>query len=256
MTDRVRNPQDVRIVPSTTSASSSTQRTASNATAVQIFRLLASQAGAGPLPPLAALGDDHSGNPHDGDSEGDGHGSDTGGSASDTTVPVPEPVRAESPPSAAISPSHSEPAHEASPPPTVAGTRTLSRREARAPEAPRTAQAPAAPEQDAALGKQIVHACAVAAHGELFTRELAERIARFCSTSGASGDASWAVTLPMNPAVLPDTLLHLQLSPSSMGIRFETPNPRSTQLISDNADALRMRLADVLGRHIDLDIGA
>ncbi|MGN6649744.1 type III secretion system protein SctP [Trinickia sp.] len=249
MTDRVRHPQDVRIVPSTTPASPSTLRTSSNATAVQIFRLLASQAGAGPLPPLAAPGDDHPGNPHD--EGGDSDGSDTGGSASDTTVP--EPARAESPPPPAIAPPHSEPSHEASAPPTVAGTRTLSRREARAPEAP---AGPAAPEQDAALGKQIVHACAVAAHGELFTRELAERIARFCSTSGASGDASWAVTLPMNPAVLPDTLLHLQLSPSSIGIRFETPNPRSTQLISDNADALRMRLADALGRHIDLDIGA
>ena len=66
MTDRVRHPQDVRIVPSTTPASPSTLRTSSNATAVQIFRLLASQAGAGPLPPLAAPGDDHPGNPHDG----------------------------------------------------------------------------------------------------------------------------------------------------------------------------------------------
>jgi type III secretion control protein HpaP len=60
----------------------------------------------------------------------------------------------------------------------------------------------------------------------------------------------------MNPAVLPDTLLHLQLSPSSIAIRFATPNVRSQQLISDNADALRVRLADALGRHIDVDVAA
>jgi type III secretion control protein HpaP len=60
----------------------------------------------------------------------------------------------------------------------------------------------------------------------------------------------------MNPAVLPDTLLHLQLSPSSIGIRFETSSARSTQLISDNADALRTRLSDALGRHIDVELAA
>jgi hypothetical protein len=112
------------------------------------------------------------------------------------------------------------------------------------------------PEHDTQLGKQIVQACTAAAHGDLLTRELADRIARFCAMSGAGGDASWAVTLPMNPAVLPDTLLHLQLSPSSIAIRFATPNVRSQQLISDNADALRVRLADALGRHIDVDVAA
>lgn len=106
------------------------------------------------------------------------------------------------------------------------------------------------------LGRHIVHACTAAAHGDLLTRELADRIARFCSMSGAGGDSSWAVTLPMNPAVLPDTLLHLQLSPSSIAIRFETQNARASQLISDNADALRVRLADALGRHIDVDVAA
>jgi type III secretion control protein HpaP len=119
----------------------------------------------------------------------------------------------------------------------------------KAPHAPR-------PEHDTALGRQIVHACAAAAHGDLLTRELADRIARFCAMSGAGGDSTWAVTLPMNPSVLPDTLLHLQLSPSSIAIRFETPNARSLQLISDNADALRVRLADALGRHIDVDVTA
>ncbi len=250
MTDRVRNPQDVRIVPSTgpaSSASPGNPRASSNATAAQIFRLLASQAGVGSVTALAEHGDGQS----DGQGDGgdDAPASDTGGPAADSSA-MAEPARAEQPPRTEASPLRNEAPHDAPAHPAVAGTRTLSRRETQAPKAPE------APEQDAALGKQIVHACAVAAHGELFTRELADRIARFCSTSGASGDASWAVTLPMNPAVLPETLLHLQLSPSSIGIRFETSNPRSTQLISDNADALRTRLAEALGRQIDVDVGA
>lgn len=248
MTDRVRHPQDVRIVPGATPASPSTPRASSNATAVQIFRLLASQAGPGPLTGLGEQGDNQPGEQRDGDDGNEADSPDAGAPASDGTMPAQ--ARPESQPPSVAAQSRSEPPHDASAHTAVAGARTLSRRDAQAPKAPE------APEQDAALGKQIVHACAVAAHGELFTRELADRIARFCSTSGASSDASWAVTLPMNPAVLPDTLLHLQLSPSSIGIRFETPNPRSTQLISDNADALRTRLADALGRQIDVDIGA
>ena len=96
--------------------------------------------------------------------------------------------------------------------------------------------------------------CASAAQGEVFTQQLAERITRFCSLSGAADDAAWEVTLPMNPAVLPETSMHLQLSPSRMVIRFETADPSSSRLIVDNADALRARLADVLGRQIDVDV--
>ncbi|TAM85190.1 hypothetical protein EPN42_16120 [bacterium] len=247
MTDRVRHPQDVRIVPGATPASQPTPRAPSNATAVQIFRLLASQAEAGLSMPVARQADDQGSDQSGGDGNSDAHCPDPGDSANDSAMPGQ--AREASQPAAGASPSHSEPPHDAPARSAATSARVLSRREARAPKAPE------APEQDTALGKQIVHACAIATHGELFTRELTDRIARFCSTSGASGDASWAVTLPMNPAVLPDTLLHLQLSPSSIGIRFETQNPRSTQLISDNADALRTRLADALGRQIDVDIG-
>ena len=107
---------------------------------------------------------------------------------------------------------------------------------------------------DSELGKQITHVCAAAMHAEVFTRELAERIARFCQTSGTADDMAWAVTLPMNPAVLPDTSLHLQLSPASLALRFETSSPRSAQLLSENRDALRVRLTDSLDRRLDIGI--
>ena len=244
MTDRVRHPRDVRIVPGAAPASSSapTPRASSNATAVQIFRLLTSQAEAGPTAaPVDDFGEQPAG-------QTDTPARDMTGSGSGTAIPAPPPAGEQpqpQPPTAALS--HGEAQRDGSTRSAIAGAHALARRQTPTPEPH---------EQDAALGKQIVQACAAAAHGELFTRELADRIARFCSTSGTSGDASWAVTLPMNPAVLPDTLLHLQLSPSSIGIRFETSHPRSTQLISDNTDALRTRLANALGRRIDVDVAA
>lgn len=108
--------------------------------------------------------------------------------------------------------------------------------------------------EEIALGEHIVRACARAARGEVLAQHLADRIARFCSMSGTSDDAAWEVTLPMNPVVLPDTLLHLELSPSRIAIRFETPSPRSARLIYDNADTLRNGLSDALRRQIDIHV--
>lgn len=247
MTDRVRNAQDIRIVPGAQGQSTATPRASaapasSNAGAVQQFRMLASAAGLAPSSALIAPADDalHDTPP--------GCASDTESAATPNAVPnlALEPQR---PPNSTQAPhgdaaAHGAPMHASL---GAANANAHARRQARdlAPH-----------EQDAALGKQIVHACAVAAHADLFARELTERIARFCSMSGDANDASWGVTLPMNPAVLPDTLLHLQLSPSSIAIRFETQHPRSTQLISENTDALRTRLAESLGRQIDVQVSA
>lgn len=238
MTERVRPSQDIRIVPGTAPGSAAAPGASSNAAAVRIFQLLAVAAGSGPLSEPVARDDDRApANPHD-------DASATAGAAStNTSLEAPQREQRESPGVSAQDPAGGTPVAHTS----RTGARLDRSREDRASE-------PA--EHDVSLGKQIVHACAAAAHGELFTRELAERIARFCSMSGASGDASWAVTLPMNPAVLPDTLLHLQLSPVSIALRFETGNSRSAQLISENADALRARLSDALGRRIDVDITA
>lgn len=204
--------------------------------------------------------------PDDGNaSDRDGHDEQEQGAADHFAGDVlgGEPTGPHSPTDAAPSPSppsrgregrdgRDAPAVQAPQAPRSSAPRTLRLQRAQSSKASDAPQ----PEHDTALGRQIVHACAAAAHGDLLTRELADRIARFCSMSGEGGESSWAVTLPMNPTVLPDTLLHLQLSPSSIAIRFETPNARALQLISDNADALRVRLADTLGRHIDVEVAA
>lgn len=241
MTERIRQPQDIRIVPSaaTSSGAPSSRSASPSATAVQIFRLLASQAQAAPLSAYATADDSTSTREHVAQAS---HTADQ-----EYAATLPAEPREQHDACAAAPAVGGEPKQDTSRTAALSGSRSNTEREARQAEPP---------EHDTALGQQIVHACATAAHGELLTRELAHRITRFCSMSGTSDDASWAVTLPMNPAVLPETLLHLQLSPSSIGIRFETSSARAAQLISDNADALRTRLSDALGRHIDVDVTA
>ncbi|HVW50447.1 MAG TPA: type III secretion system protein SctP [Trinickia sp.] len=248
MSNRTHHARDVRILPvaGTTATVSSPSTRVSASTAAQFARLLAAQAGAGPMlvSPDGGGASDHDAQDDPEHGAADDLASGTGGDA----------IRAEPAESRAfMEPAPSTLSREnVAQPASVSAPRTLRLQRARGAKE----EAPPQPEHDAMLGRQIVHACAAAAHGDLLTRELADRIARFCAMSGAGGDSSWAVTLPMNPAVLPDTLLHLQLSPSSIAIRFETPSARSLQLISDNADALRARLAEALGRQIDVEVAA
>ena len=246
MSNRTHHARDVRIVPTagTTAAAGGSSGRVSAGAAAQFARLLAAQSAAGGAS-MFVSSDGGGASDHDAQDEpeqgaADHPVADTIGGEIAEPAPHAEP---------ALAPPAPEPSSQAA---HASAPRTLRLRRVQSTKAPDASR----PEHDTALGRQIVHACAAAAHGDLLTRELAERIARFCAMSGAGGDSSWAVTLPMNPAVLPDTLLHLQLSPSSIAIRFETPNARALQLISDNADALRARLADALGRHIDVDVAA
>jgi type III secretion control protein HpaP len=243
MSDRTRHARDVRILPATCTAGAagSSGGRAPIATAAHFARLLAAQTAAGSLLVSPDAGGDSDQGAQDEQEQSQPETS-IGG---DALEPIPAGgtvAQAEAPPA---------------PAPAIRANHSLAPGRLGAPPARHAkASAPSQTEHDTMLGKQIVHACTAAAHGDLLTRELADRIARFCAMSGEGGDSSWAVTLPMNPAVLPDTLLHLQLSPSSIAIRFETPNARSQQLISDNADALRVRLADALGRQIDVEVAA
>jgi hypothetical protein len=246
MSNRTHHARDVRILPAagTTATAGSSPSHVSAGAVAQFARLLAAQSGAG-AGPLFVSSDGGGASDHDAQDEPEQ------GAADNPIADLisGEPAAPTAPAEAAVPPPAPAPRSQAA---NTSAPRTLRLRRVQSTKAPDAPQ----PEHDTALGRQIVHACAAAAHGDLLTRELADRIARFCSMSGAGGDSTWAVTLPMNPAVLPDTLLHLQLSPSSIAIRFETPNARALQLISDNADALRVRLADALGRPIDIDVTA
>ena len=237
MSERTRSGQEIRIVPGAPNPPAAGTRTAP-ASAVQMFRSLAAQASslAGAIaaqpdepqkPPSYA--------PHP--------------EAAGETSPLPD----SSPAFSGRSPASQSAEHAEAAEPDGKTSASARRPSAIAPKGvdqnnPRS--------EEAALGEHIVRACTQAAHGEVLAQHLADRIARFCLMSGASDDASWEVTLPMNPVVLPDTLLHLELSPSRIAIRFETSSPRSAGLIYDNADMLRTGLSDALRRQIDIHVVA
>jgi hypothetical protein len=237
MSERARNSREIRIVPGTLSQPAGGKRPAALCS-VQIFRSLTAQtsalAGADAL--VAPTQPDEAHAPQ----------TDAGDPANLAEITLPHDAMP-------ATPGHSEPsAHRDAAEHDDRDTTATPRHAAGT--APKRVERNNLHSEDAALGKHIVHACATAAHGEVLAHQLADRIARFCSMSGATDDASWEVTLPMNPTVLSDTLLHLHLSPSRIAIRFETSNSHSARLIYDNADTLRTRLADALRRQIDVEV--
>lgn len=72
-------------------------------------------------------------------------------------------------------------------------------------------------------------------------QDMAQQVARLC-TEGDPRFQCWSVTLPLDPAVLPDCELRLELSPGAMTLRFRTASPQSAALVCRHRDALRARL--------------
>jgi type III secretion control protein HpaP len=94
-----------------------------------------------------------------------------------------------------------------------------------------------------------------AAAGNPVADHLAERIARFCSgPARARGGERWEVTVELDPAILPQTRLHLVLSDGTLSLRFDTRDAGTRRLICDNGAALRSRLAARLGAHIAVHV--
>ena len=109
----------------------------------------------------------------------------------------------------------------------------------------------AAAETARALGAPLIRHCARATEGELVTDHLAERIASFCASPALErAGGRWEVVVKLDPAILPQTQLHLVLSDGTLSLRFECRDARARQLICDNGDALRSRLEARLGARI------
>lgn len=86
-------------------------------------------------------------------------------------------------------------------------------------------------------------------------QDTVQRIAWLCSRADPAFQ-SWSVTVPMDPAVLPDSEVLLSLSPYAMHLRFRTGSPEAAHLISLHRDPLRAQL-EALGpgqRGIDIDL--
>lgn len=94
-----------------------------------------------------------------------------------------------------------------------------------------------------------------AAAAPAWLQDTVQRIAWLCSRADPAFQ-SWSVTVPMDPAVLPDSEVALSLSPYAMHLRFRTGSPESAHLISLHRDPLRAQL-EALGpgqRGIDIDL--
>jgi type III secretion control protein HpaP len=75
---------------------------------------------------------------------------------------------------------------------------------------------------------------------------LAQRIATFCGNPAIVGAGHWYAHVPLAPNLLPDTDLHLTLSPLALELRFEASSSDSRQLILDHSAMLKSELCIVL----------
>ncbi|AVS92530.1 hypothetical protein C8246_12845 [Paracidovorax avenae] len=129
------------------------------------------------------------------------------------------------------------------------------------PQAPSLARqdgdSPRQPGQDSGAEQSGAAAPArpAAADAPAWLQDTVQRIAWLCAQADPAFQ-SWSVTVPMDPAVLPESEVALTLSPYAMSLRFRTQSSESARLISLHRDPLRAQL-EALGpgqRGIDIDL--
>ncbi|MEO6921864.1 MAG: type III secretion system protein SctP [Collimonas sp.] len=108
----------------------------------------------------------------------------------------------------------------------------------------------------AALRAHMIRRCSQATEADLVVEHLAERVANFCASPAVKRGGTWEVAIVLNPAILPETNLHLKLSPFRLSLRFESNDARANDLICLNTDALLQRLRSRLDASFDIDIEA
>ncbi len=117
-----------------------------------------------------------------------------------------------------------------------------------------TPDAPTA-QHTSAMANRLVRACSEISVGNTVTEHLAQLLSRFCgSRIVKAGGECWEVTLDLDPRVLPETRLTLQLSPHTLWLRFHTGHPRARDLLSEHGDALRQRIHVLLEQRIDVEL--
>jgi type III secretion control protein HpaP len=88
----------------------------------------------------------------------------------------------------------------------------------------------------------------------LRTEYLASVVARFCNSPSIIEGGTWELRVELNPSILADTRLFLQLSSYRLLLRFETENQRSKGLIYDNTNELGARLHSLLQGKVDVEV--
>lgn len=75
---------------------------------------------------------------------------------------------------------------------------------------------------------------------------LATEVASFCADLSITASGNWDVQLPLDKALLPDTILYLSLSPFHLSLRFDTQSALSRQLLLDHSALLQRELHSLL----------
>ncbi|TCW83860.1 type III secretion protein HpaP [Burkholderia sp. SRS-46] len=121
---------------------------------------------------------------------------------------------------------------------------------------------------DAAGREAMARACAgsdafvnqVFAQRERMVRVAETLAAEIAALCGDDASGQWDISLPLDAALLPDTVLHLVLSRFDLRLRFETPDAATRHLLCTHGATLHARLDTLLAHHgaprtIEIDIG-
>lgn len=120
---------------------------------------------------------------------------------------------------------------------------------------------------DAAGREAMARACAgsdafvnqVFAQRERMVRVAETLAAEIAALCGDDASGQWDISLPLDAALLPDTLLHLVLSRFDLRLRFETPDAATRHVLCTHGATLHARLDALLAhygtpRTIEIDV--
>jgi hypothetical protein len=91
------------------------------------------------------------------------------------------------------------------------------------------------------------------ATGPAWEQSLAQLVHTLCSSSDPS-ITHWTIQVPLDPDALPETTLHLALSPRRLQLRFNTQSSWSLRLLSDRTKSLVQLLQQTLPDLRDIDV--
>ena len=85
-------------------------------------------------------------------------------------------------------------------------------------------------------------------------REVGLTVAGFCNDRAVNDGAMWSVQMPLRSDLVPDTTLHLSLSPHWLTLRFQAADPAALDLLSRGRETLEQVLENTLTRKRDIAI--
>jgi hypothetical protein len=98
-----------------------------------------------------------------------------------------------------------------------------------------------------------VQAAPAAGDAPPWLHDMVDQVAMLCA-QGDQRFQHWSLTLPLDPAVLPDSELRLGLSPGAMTLRFRSGSPQAAALVCRYRDELHGRLAALPSSPPEIDI--